>query len=202
MLLPDDGGWNARRSHRVSHVLRPARVSSSRAVASRPAKRAPMITIPITSGNFSVVPLQPVHVPACEVIARALPEWFGVEEGQVEMRGYLDAGVGFVALADGEVVGFSSARRQFEESWEITWMAVARVWHRRGVGRRLVEAAMSQAKTAGARWLLVKTLADLHPSVEYRVTREFYRALGFGRLSVLPDLWGPDNPGLLMARAL
>ena len=50
--------------------------------------------------------------------------------------------------------------------------------------------------------LLVKTLADTHPSPEYAATRAFYRSLGFLPLAVLPDLWGPANPCLLMVRPL
>lgn len=50
--------------------------------------------------------------------------------------------------------------------------------------------------------LLVKTLADTHPSEEFAQTRAFYRAMEFGRLEVFPDLWGPHNPCLLMARVI
>jgi GNAT superfamily N-acetyltransferase len=152
--------------------------------------------------DLSVTPLQATHVPDCEAISRALPEWFGVEEGLAEMRGYLETGPGLVALAGGEVVGFLTLHRHFAETWEITWMAVARDWHRRSAGRGLIEAAAAQCRRDGARWLLVKTLADSHPSEEYRATRAFYQARGFDRLSVYPDLWGPDNPCLLMVRRL
>jgi ribosomal protein S18 acetylase RimI-like enzyme len=157
------------------------------------------------SSQNSVLTLEPLtagHVPRCEAIARALSEWFGIEEGLAEMRGYLATGPGHVALAGSEVVGFVTLQRHFPETWEITWMAVARTWHRRGVGRCLIDATVARCREEGTRWLLVKTLADSHPSLEYRATRAFYQAMGFDRLSVLPDLWGPDNPCLLMIRPL
>ena len=152
--------------------------------------------------GLTLEPLGAWHVPHCEAIARALPEWFGLEEGLAEMRGYLETGSGFVACQSNEVVGFLTLRRHFAETWEITWMAVARARHRRGVGRRLIESAATRCRGEGARWLLVKTLADSHPSEEYRATRAFYQAMGFDRLSVFPDLWGPDNPCLQMVRRL
>jgi hypothetical protein len=50
--------------------------------------------------------------------------------------------------------------------------------------------------------LLVKTLADRHPSPEFAMTRAFSSAMGFRRLEVFADLWGPHNPCLLMARVI
>ena len=91
---------------------------------------------------------------------------------------------------------------EFPESAEITWMAVAPEAHRRGVGRGLVEALVSRLRSCDCEVLLVKTLADTHPSPEYAATRAFYRAMGFLPLTVLPDLWDQANPCLLMVRAI
>lgn len=73
---------------------------------------------------------------------------------------------------------------------------------RQGIGRALVEAVAADAGAANVRLLHVKTLADSHPSPEYAQTRAFYRALGFDRLVVLPGLWDPANPCLLVVRPL
>ena len=81
-------------------------------------------------------------------------------------------------------------------------MAVDRNRHRRGVGRALVEHVAAEARAAGTRVLHVKTLADLHPSPEYAQTRAFYKAMGFLRLIVIPELWDPANPCLLMVKPL
>ena len=147
-------------------------------------------------------PLRGEDADACEAIVRSLPAWFGIEEGIAEARGYLDTQEGFVVEADGCVVGFLTYEQTFRESAEITWMAVAPQHHRQGIGRALVEAVISEARARGAELLLVKTLAETHPSPEYARTRAFYRAMGFRRLTVLPDLWGPANPCLLMVRLL
>ena len=149
-----------------------------------------------------IPPLSPADADRCEAIMRALPDWFGLEEGIVEARGCLETQDGFVAEEDGEVLGFLTCAAELPESAEITWMAVAAGAHRRGIGRALVEAMVSKARDEGRELLLVKTLADTDPSPAYAMTRAFYRRMGFRPLAVLPDLWGPANPCLLMVRSL
>lgn len=107
-----------------------------------------------------------------------------------------------MATVGPEVVGFVTLLRHFPESWEVTWMAVAPAWHRSGIGRCLVEETVAAARQAGARLLLVKTLADRHPSPEYARTRAFYQSQGFVRLAVEPELWDPANPCVLLVRPL
>lgn len=152
--------------------------------------------------NVSILPLTPDHAAACESIGRALPDWFGIEEGLRELRQAAESQGGFVAVVDNDIVGFITLEQHFPESWEVTWMAVHPDHHRRGIGRRLIDAVLVPCRAAGATFLLVKTLADMHPSPEYAQTRAFYHAMGFRRLQVFPDLWGPHNPCLLMVRAV
>jgi predicted N-acetyltransferase YhbS len=162
----------------------------------------PSILPPFPNDRITVEPLRPEQAAACEAVGRALPAWFGIEEGLVEMRRAAETQPGFVATVGAEVVGFVTLLRRFPESWEVTWMAVAPAWHRRGVGRRLVERSVAEARRSGARLVLVKTLADRHPSPEYARTRAFYRAQGFLRLAVEPELWDPANPCLLLVLPL
>jgi GNAT superfamily N-acetyltransferase len=138
----------------------------------------------------------------CEAIIRGLPDWFGLEEGIAEARCHLETQDGFVAEEDGEVRGFLTFASEVAESLEITWMAVAAGAHRRGIGRALIEALVSKARTDGRDLLVVKTLADAHPSPEYAATRAFYRSMGFLPAAVLRDVWGPANPCMLMVRPL
>lgn len=135
---------------------------------------------------------------ACEAIVRALPDWFGIEEGIAEARSYLDTQEGLVAEENAHILGFLTFASEFPESAEITWMAVAPESHRRGIGRALVDALIEHVTQRGVRLLLVKTLADSHPSPEYAATR----ALGFLPLTVRPEHWDAANPCLFMVRAL
>jgi ribosomal protein S18 acetylase RimI-like enzyme len=138
----------------------------------------------------------------CEAIVRSLPAWFGIEEGIAEARGCLETQDGFVAEARGRIAGFLTFAAAFPESIEITWMAVSPGHHRRGLGRALIDAVVTEGRRRGATLLLVKTLAETHPSPEYARTRAFYQAVGFQRLTVLPEHWDTANPCLLMVRPL
>jgi len=147
--------------------------------------------------------LEPAHAVACEAIGRALPAWFGIEAGLEEMRRAAEIEPGFVALMEPDrMIGFLTVRRHFPESWDITWMAVHPDHHRRRIGRQLIGALVEDARENGVRLLQVKTLADQHPSPEYARTRAFYQSLGFLRLEVVPDLWGPENPCLVLVMPL
>ena len=48
----------------------------------------------------------------------------------------------------------------------------------------------------------MKTLAPSDPDPSYAATRAFYAAVGFLPLEELPQVWGPQNPCLLMVKAL
>lgn len=139
---------------------------------------------------------------ACDAINRSLPDWFGIEEGLAEALGYLQTHRGLVAEIDGNIAGYLTYDQPFAESAEISWMAVSPAHHRSGIGRALVQRLEEMLRAEGCELLSVKTLADLHPSPEYAQTRSFYHALGFKRLMVLPELWDPANPCLVMVKVL
>lgn len=161
------------------------------------------IALPASAGNtLRVVHLTPDHAAACESIGRSLPDWFGIEDGLADLRRCAEEEPGFVAVLGDDIVGFLTLNQHFPETIEITWMAVSPNVHRQGIGQALIETAVTEARATGTRYLHVKTLADLHPSPEYAQTRAFYEAMGFSRLIVLPELWGPNNPCLLMVRAI
>lgn len=130
-----------------------------------------------------------------------LPTWFGIPEANAE---YVDSArrlPGRVLWAGTEIIGVLLYRRHFPESAEIHLIAVHPEWHRRGAGRSMVEALVTDLTAAGCRLLQVKTLGPSHPDEGYVKTRAFYRATGFLPLEEMLDLW-PDNPCLIMVRML
>jgi len=100
------------------------------------------------------------------------------------------------------MIGFPTVHRNFLESWDITWMAVPPDHHHRHIGRQLIGALVEDARDNEVRPLQVKTLADLHPSPEHVRTRAFSESFGSLRLEVTPELWGPENPYLLLVMPL
>ncbi len=150
---------------------------------------------------------------AAERILRALPGWFGIEaalQDYVRAADELETFVVVVArpacggreFRPDQVLGFVTLRETSEDALEIHVMGVLPSWHRRGAGRALVERSASYARAEGYSLLHVKTLAPSDPDPGYTATRAFYAAAGFRPLEVLPEVWGPEDPCLLMVRPL
>lgn len=151
---------------------------------------------------ITVRTLQQSDIAACNTINRTLPDWFGIEEGLEEAACYLRDHHGFVAEDEGEIMGYLTYDVVLPESVEISWMAVAKSHHRRGTGRALIADLENLLRAQGVVLLSVKTLADMHPSAEYAITRGFYAAVGFRPQMVFPELWDPSNPCLLMVKVV
>ena len=162
---------------------------------------------------------------AAEGILRALPGWFGIESSIVEYTAAAGELPTFVAVAPAhggadaasvaarategdtdvasrDVVGFVTVRPTSEDALELHVMGVLAEWHRRGVGGALVERAAAYARAEGFALLHIKTLAASDSDPEYTATRAFYLAEGFLPLEVLPGVWGPENPCLVLVRPL
>jgi GNAT superfamily N-acetyltransferase len=138
----------------------------------------------------------------CRRVLEALPQWFGIPEAVEE---YVESCGDCLVLAweqAGEQVGFAALTACNKYTVEVCVMGVLPDVHRQGIGRNLLEAAAEAARAAGYRLMEVKTLDGTHPDEGYRKTRAFYRALGFLPLECIPELWGTENPCLIMVRPL
>jgi GNAT superfamily N-acetyltransferase len=153
-------------------------------------------------------------------ILRALPAWFGIESALLEYAAAADSLPTFAVRApaaepgptdrhgpgpatpDDGIVGFLTLRPTSAQAAEVHVLAVLQQQHRRGIGRALVERAATYARAEGFTLLHVKTLAPSDPDPGYAATRRFYEALGFLPLEELPQVWGPENPCLIMVRPL
>jgi GNAT superfamily N-acetyltransferase len=134
-------------------------------------------------------------------LLRALPEWFGIE---TSIAGYVRSAAElptYCAWQASEVVGVLMTKRHFPTSAEIHLMAVHPSLHRRGIGRRLLQAAEDGLREEGVAWVQVKTLGPSYPDVEYARTRDFYLSCGFDPLEEIHELWD-DNPCLMMIKSL
>ena len=126
-------------------------------------------------------------------ILEALPEWFGIPEAREE---YIkkSAAQPFFAAFDGEnAVGFLCLDETGKDTAELYVMGVLKDYHRRGVGRRLFEAAKERARALGYSFLQVKTV-QMGKYPEYDATNRFYLALGFREFEAFPTLWDEWNP--------
>lgn len=138
----------------------------------------------------------------CRDILRKLPEWFGIESAlenyAAETELYPTLGA---CDADGTLIGFITLRPDNEATNEIHVMAVHPSYHRRGIGRMLINAAIERSQQAGFRLLEVKTLGPSKPDPFYDRTRDFYLHMGFRPIKELIGVWD-GNPCLVMVRVL
>ncbi len=137
----------------------------------------------------------------CEQILRALPEWFGIEEAIVHYRKNIESMPTWVALDNDRIVGFLTVNHHNEYSAEIDVMGVLKEYHRKGVGRTLVEHVEKLLREQKIEYLEVKTLAPSRECHDYELTRRFYVSVGFRPLEE-NNLWGDANPCLIMIKKL
>jgi len=151
---------------------------------------------------ISIQPPKLGQTALCEAILRALPDWFGIEAANQMYIHNIDVNPTLIALVDERTVGFLTLMEHNPYSAEIHVMGVSPEWHRKGVGRALVEAAEAHLRSRNFEFLQVKTLSEKDPDEGYKKTRAFYMALGFRPLQEFDDLWGSENPCLQLVKSL
>ncbi len=138
----------------------------------------------------------------CEIVLRSLPEWFGIESALKAYVDKVDRLPTYTAVGDERVAGFISIEKHFSESAEIHVMGILPEFHRMGIGRALLKKAESDLVKQGVIFLQVKTLSQSSPDKNYAKTREFYLSMGFLPLEEMPELWGAENPCLILIKSL
>ncbi len=138
----------------------------------------------------------------CREVLSSLPQWFGIPSA---VDTYVDDVAPlpvFAVGADGRDVGFVALRARFDDAIEVYVMGVKPEFHRRGMGRELMDAAENFARTQGYRLMFVKTLGPSRKSEHYAHTRSFYESMGFLPVDELDGVWDEGNPCLIMVKPL
>lgn len=135
-------------------------------------------------------------------ILESLPNWFGIPESTQE---YINGSSNlpfFASINESKPIGFISIKENNKYTAEIYVMGVLSDYHKQGIGKSLFNMALQWAKEKGYEYLQVKTLDESHPDVYYAGTRKFYLSVGFKPLECFPELWGKENPCLIMIRQI
>lgn len=97
-------------------------------------------------------------------------------------------------------MGFISIKENSKYTAEVYVMGVLSDYHKRGIGRKLINKVLKWSKEQGYEFLQVKTLDESHPDIYYEGTRRFYKSVGFKEFECLKGLWGEENPCLIMVQ--
>lgn len=134
-----------------------------------------------------------------EVLAN-LPEWFGLADAVEEYIENARKSPLWLAKTEEDIIGFITLKETSKDTCEIHCMGIKRAYHRRGIGRILVEALEGFARDK-YEYLQVKTVDEGYYS-EYDKTVAFYKSLGFKKLEVFPFLWDKWNPCLILIKKI
>ena len=149
--------------------------------------------------SFLTVEEDGIKSQICEDILRSLPQWFGIESAILDYSIGVRKRFFLVAMIEDDVVGFISIKENTPFADEVYVMGIKKVFHRAGIGRELVAQHSRKMKK---KLLSVKTLGDSDTDLNYAKTRKFYLAMGFYPLEEITDLWGEENPCLIMVKVL
>ena len=129
-----------------------------------------------------------------------LPEWFGIPEStQAYIEGAKDLQV-WAAYQESDLLGFVSLSYSSEDCAEIDCLGVKKGHQGRGIGSQLIANLESEAGKQ-VDYLQVKTVAE-GSNKDYDRTNVFYRSLGFKKLEIFPQLWGPQNPCQILIKKM
>ncbi|QNO14169.1 GNAT family N-acetyltransferase [Alkalicella caledoniensis] len=136
----------------------------------------------------------------CDNILRDLPNWFGIEESIIEYKKTSKDIPFYAVYNEDKAIGFVAIKVHNPYTAEVYVMGTLKEYHRKGIGRMLINKCEEYCKENGMEFLTVKTLDESRASESYEKTRQFYLAMGFRPLEVFKTLWDENNPCLFMAK--
>lgn len=138
----------------------------------------------------------------CKSILEALPDWFGIPEA-IDEYAEKASQMPFWALFDEKkAIGFLAIKVTSDDTAEIYVMGIRESYHRKGFGKVLFSTCYEWCRQQSMSFLQVKTLDKSHPDTHYASTRKFYKAMGFRELECIPEIWGKENPCLIMIMSI
>ena len=99
---------------------------------------------------------------------------------------------------DGRGAGYLAPEAAGPGVWNLLFLGVLPEARRQGVARALVADVERQLRAQGARMLLIDTSTE--PPMT--AARALYERLGYERVGLIPDYWGPGDDKLTFRRVL
>ncbi|MDQ3021849.1 MAG: GNAT family N-acetyltransferase [Bacteroidota bacterium] len=136
-------------------------------------------------------------------ILHSLPDWFGIEAAiRMYMKEVQDTEKPFhTAYDDKRHIGLISLKNNYSTTTDIFLMAVLKEYHRKGIGKELINWAKGYCLENKKKLLIVKTLSERHPDKNYTKTRLFYKGQGFFEFEENLEMWN-GIPCLILAHVI
>lgn len=135
-------------------------------------------------------------------ILHSLPNWFEFEDSILEYAENSRKMLFLAAYENDIPIGFLSIKRTSTYCSEVYVMGILESFHRHGIGRILVQEAEDYCKEQGIEYMQVKTLDSSNADTSYAKTRAFYEGIGFRPMECIVQIWGDENPCLIMVKSL
>ena len=135
-----------------------------------------------------------------EQILRSLPDWFELEQGILDYIKSVQSMPFFITKINNKIVGFVVIEDYNEFTSEIHVMGILPGFRGKGIGRQIIDFVWDRNIKLGKKYLTVKTLDYSAGDRFYEETRKFYFAMGFVPIMILKDIWGEDNPCVIMIK--
>jgi ribosomal protein S18 acetylase RimI-like enzyme len=125
-----------------------------------------------------------------ECVEELLRDYFG----RADHNGYFF----LTAELEGRVAGFAcyGPKALTHGTYDLYWIAVARDFSRRGVGRALMARVEADVWGLGGRLIVVETSGE----PDYSPTRAFYEGLGYTHAATIPEFYGPGDDLVIYIR--
>jgi len=128
---------------------------------------------------MTILKMQGRHHRGIIALAEALPDWFDEDARKRSIPIDIRIHRGFAALEQDRLIGFVTFTSEYGFG-RISWIGVDPKSHRKGIGRKLVDAVEQAMRQAGVKEVRVETVGWSEPPHEpYAKTLLFYEALGF-----------------------
>jgi len=140
---------------------------------------------------LKIVDFQEAHLPEILAIERAsFPRPWNARAFLAEAR-HPTARIRVLLGPRGRVLGYAVFRR-YDQAVHLLNLAVAPACRRQGLGRRLLEEVVQQARRARLPWVVLEV------RVSNRAAQRFYEAFGFRRIQRLPGYYDDEDGWLYL----
>lgn len=129
-----------------------------------------------------------------------LKDWFSYEKAVYDYAKISKDLDTFIISKNNRDLGFCMVKESSKDTIDLYCIGILKNYHGRGLGKKLLTYVFDNYKDR-FKLVQVKTLA---PGVDsyYDKTIKFYEGLGFLKLEIILELWGEDDPCLIMVKSL